>query len=564
MSSFFDLVGGAADRLIGIASVRWPLLAILTIAFVARWPEPPHFVARARQWFDAIASRRFLASTIVFVISLVWLIAPTCIHGVPSPWMHDDYGNLLGGDLFAHGHLSCPVHPLWQHFETMHQLQVPRHASKYPPGQGLVLAAGLRMFRLAIAGEWLVTAGACGAICWAAGVWLSPSLALFTGLAAAVHPTILEWGESYRGGGLAALAGALVIGACGRLLERTMSADAIVFALGVVLLAVSRPFEGLIYTFTCAALVLFRAAREKRLKELVRASVAGVVIVKIGLVAIGAYNHSITGSPFEMPYMLYQRQYDPVPVFAWQSLGRTPEYRNQEMATMYRIYLGHYQRLTAPGGFIEETEKKIDTMRFALFGRPAGSLASRIWPLFLVTLIALPHALRDPKARQLAMIVAVFLCAPFLITGWLLTHYLAPIAAAGAMLVVLLLRDLSQMLAWRRGAFLACVVTLFFFTNAAVGWVRWTRTPDPGLEVQRQRIEHVLLGRGGRHLIIVPPAIFDVLYNGAEIDRQPIIWARDLGPDANERLLRYYADRSVWWLMRRNGRVDVEPPPKSP
>ena len=36
------------------------------------------------------------------------------------------------------------------------------------------------------------------------------------------------------------------------------------------------------------------------------------------------------------------------------------------------------------------------------------------------------------------------------------------------------------------------------------------------------------------------------IYNPANIDAAPVIWALDLGPTENEELRRYYAGRSFW------------------
>ena len=40
----------------------------------------------------------------------------------------------------------------------------------------------------------------------------------------------------------------------------------------------------------------------------------------------------------------------------------------------------------------------------------------------------------------------------------------------------------------------------------------------------------------------------DWVYNGADIDGQKVVWARDMGADNNEELLHYFKDRRVWLL----------------
>ena len=39
------------------------------------------------------------------------------------------------------------------------------------------------------------------------------------------------------------------------------------------------------------------------------------------------------------------------------------------------------------------------------------------------------------------------------------------------------------------------------------------------------------------------------VFNRANIDDAPIVWARDMGEEANRELLRYFPDRKVWLLI---------------
>ena len=49
------------------------------------------------------------------------------------------------------------------------------------------------------------------------------------------------------------------------------------------------------------------------------------------------------------------------------------------------------------------------------------------------------------------------------------------------------------------------------------------------------------------------------VYNEADIDRAAVVWARDLGPEENEKLHRYYPDRTLWLLE-----PDFRPPRLTP
>ena len=52
------------------------------------------------------------------------------------------------------------------------------------------------------------------------------------------------------------------------------------------------------------------------------------------------------------------------------------------------------------------------------------------------------------------------------------------------------------------------------------------------------------------------------VYNGADIDHAKIVWARDMGNDQNEELLRYYNDRRVWLLDADAGPPQLTPYPE--
>jgi hypothetical protein len=38
------------------------------------------------------------------------------------------------------------------------------------------------------------------------------------------------------------------------------------------------------------------------------------------------------------------------------------------------------------------------------------------------------------------------------------------------------------------------------------------------------------------------------VYNDADIDRSKVVWARDMGIDANQELVAYFSDRNVWFI----------------
>ena len=69
--------------------------------------------------------------------------------------------------------------------------------------------------------------------------------------------------------------------------------------------------------------------------------------------------------------------------------------------------------------------------------------------------------------------------------------------------------------------------------------------PDGRIAIDRE-----LARLPGKQLVFVrygPRHVFtEWVYNGADIDGQRVVWARDLGSAENETLRRYYPDRTAW------------------
>jgi hypothetical protein len=76
---------------------------------------------------------------------------------------------------------------------------------------------------------------------------------------------------------------------------------------------------------------------------------------------------------------------------------------------------------------------------------------------------------------------------------------------------------------------------------------------DHPAPARRTPIVQQLLQQPGQQLVFVrywPQHIFqnEWVYNAADIDHAPIVWARDLEPSQDENLLRYYPHRTAWLL----------------
>src|SRR5262249_18838102 len=198
-----------------------------------------------------------------------------------------------------------PPHPMWVHFESMHILQQPTHASKYPPAQGLFLAAGQVLTGTPLAGVWLSLGLAYAALTWMLQGWVPRRWAFRGGAPAALHGNILStWGSTYLGGAAAMLGGSLLFGALRRFVRQPRSRHAAILAVGLVVLANSRPFEGLAVSLPAAGLLLVWLLRGGSLaRGAVPRLLLPVLAVLLPAGAGTAYNNlPVTRKPLDMPY----------------------------------------------------------------------------------------------------------------------------------------------------------------------------------------------------------------------------------------------------------------------
>ena len=68
-----------------------------------------------------------------------------------------------------------------------------------------------------------------------------------------------------------------------------------------------------------------------------------------------------------------------------------------------------------------------------------------------------------------------------------------------------------------------------------------------------QRLEDALIERAVGNVVFVRYTNYrypqeEWIYNRADIDNAPVIWAQDMGPQENRRLMEYFKGRSFWLL----------------
>jgi hypothetical protein len=472
---------------------------------------------------------------------------------IPQPSVHDEFSYLLAADTFARGRLTNPTHPMWAHFESMHIIQRPTYASKYPPAQGLILAVGQVVGGHPVVGVWLSAALACAAIYWMLLAWVPPAWALLGGSIVLARIGIPSyWSQSYWGGWAAALGGALLFGALRRLLRRPRVRDSLLMGVGLSVLANSRPYEGLVLSLPVLALLgacLLRQ-RDSLERTLLRTLLPAGILVACTAAAMAVYNSRVTGRAVDFPYQVHERTYATKPFFLWQRPRPIPEYRHEVIRAYQMRELEFYRSQHIPAGFLHETRRKAKELFGFYLGRPSA-----------VLLLALPWVLRSRWMRFVALACAI-LGTGLLLETHMYAHYAAPATGLVFLLLVQSLRHV-RLFRWRDLPVGRGVVWLFLLVCVYHLWSSFAlpiRGFEPSWALQRGQLVSQFRRAGGRHLILVRyTARHDVntewVYNEATIDEARVVWAREMDGIQNRELLRYFADRRVWLLE-----ADVDDP----
>ncbi len=370
-----------------------------------------------------------------------------------------------------------------------------------------------------------------------------------TGSLANWHSQLLD--EQLLGGSVAALGGALLLGALPRLKREPRARDGVVMAVGMAILANSRPYEGFVLGVAVAlGMLAWLTGRERPPFGIVIVRVLApiAIVLAIASASTGYYYHQVTGSAFRMTYDVDRQTYGIAPFFLWKQPLPEPAYHHAVVRQFYERELDRFRKDRSARGVLARM----------------GEMVFLVWAFFLGPILTpalffFPALFRDRRMRF--PLLAGFIFSLGVLPGaWLFAHYLAPATSLLFLLIVQCLRHLSQW-RWRdrplgttvtRGLLLACCA-IFIFRLAAIPLHARTELRWPPGNLERAQILNTLGSSNGRHLVIVHYGInhnldSEWVYNRADIDGSKVVWARDMGDTKNQELLQYFRNRQAWML----------------
>jgi len=504
--------------------------------------------ALAWRTLGAVAHKRFLCGSVLFLAVVVLRVALLSRFPVPVPGVHDEFSYLLMADTFAHGRLSNPPHPMWISLETFHVNFFPRYASMYPPAQGMMLAWGQLL-----GDPWIGVLLSCGlmvaAVYWMLLAWVPSRWALLGGVIVWLKFCITSyWINSYWGGAVGAVGGALVLGALARIRRKPAIRNAFLLALGLAILANSRPYEGLLFSLPAGLYLLYwlfgaacpRFTSSARWKIILLPILAVLTVTAAGM---AAYNRDLTGHAMLFPETLNVRTYHTAPMLLFQASKPPLHYRNQQFEEFYN------------GWEREEYDHTWESVKCLTWLKAVRFFSAFGWWGMFLAVPGVYYVLGNPRMRLLWIILALVAAGAYAVV-WSNAHYASPVVGIVVLLYLQSLRYVRPMRrkSWRWGALLARTSILLLLADTGTALVRkqcdtfyWTCQGD----VSRQVVQRKLEALPGKHLVMVRYGEDhnihdDWVFNGADIDSQRIVWAREIDEDQDAKLFYYFRDRKVW------------------
>lgn len=583
-------------------AIAFALVMLLASRYLGSVLPLRRVFASAESALGSFASRSL---PLLALLCFVWGfgIAALLWFGVRRPvaHIHDEASYLLAADTFAHGRWTNPALPsdIAAHFEALHIIVSPSYMSKYPPGQGLLLASGIVLGHNPAIGLWINAGLICTAALYMLLAFVPRRWALLGALLTALHPAVLKWTQSFWGGNLSLLASLLLVGAIGRIAfarrktgpNPLRARDAVVLAIALAIFANTRPFEGLVAAIVSAVPLLGAFWRDRArigqwaLRVVLPA--AAVLAVTAGMMLV--YNIKVTGKPLRMPYAVHEDTYGVVPLFLFQKIKPIPptlRHDTMRFVNAYTCVYGYWGERDSAINLWRGATDKVDMLArsaFQLFDPSVYWLDTppkanpitdplRFVPAFLLVPGLLLAFKRRDRITQYAVLGMTAFVLIALLGTFMNPHYGAPVGALALLVWMqswrhtrILFRSANRKAHYHRtGLTLARLLVPTYLASAVFCTVAFASPQWEWLIQDRRPVLRALNPIPGNHLVLVYYGPLNVrsssewVYNGSDLAHQKIVWARYLTDSENADLLRHFPGRQVWLLnveQRGNSRL---------
>jgi hypothetical protein len=541
-------------------------LGVAAIAAIAAFGWPmlgAGLFARVERRFASLASNKRLSVLVVGLSVFMLRLAVLPVYGIPIPFNPPDFSFLLAADTFAHGRLTNPTPAIWAHFESIHITMIPTYQSMYFPGQGLLLAGSQVVFGHPWWGVLISSALMCAALTWALQAWLPANWALLGGFIAVLRLGLFSyWTNTYHAGGsLSGLGGALILGSLPRLKRTAQMRFGLLMGVGIAILELTRPYEGLLLCLPVAADLAYWAWKgDKRppIRVFLRSAVLPLAVIVAAAGWLGYYDLKAFGKATTLPYTVDRAQYAVAPYYVWQHPRPAPVYRHPTLSNFYQnAEMGSVRQMQTVKGFVGHSLQKL-----------ASAFLFYAGFVLLTPLLLLRRVLLDRRIRFM-VICACVLGAGMSIEIFLVPHYVAPFVTVFYAIGLQCMRHLRHCRPEGRPVGLGLVrLTIFScfvlaglrlfalpLHLAATEWpssnwnLNWIGPEHYGVE--RAQIEARLKALPGPQLAIVRYGAGhepqdEWVYNSANFDTSKVVWARDMSTEDNLELVQFYKNRTAW------------------
>ncbi|HEV2446236.1 MAG TPA: hypothetical protein VGS58_09950, partial [Candidatus Sulfopaludibacter sp.] len=347
-------------------------------------------------------------------------------------------------------------------------------------------------------------------------------------------------------------------GALPRLRARGRMRDGWWLGLGLAMHLITRPYESVFLFATVAFYFAPTLRRNDELRRLARPALAAAALVAVAAGVTLLQNARATHSWSTLPEMLSQYQYGVPASLTFQADPVPHRELTPQQALEYQAQLSFRGGPETLASYLTRLEYRVRFLRFFFLA-----------PLYLALPFFFPRIREYPYFWAAATLLLFALGVNFFPAFQF--HYIAALACLFILAAVTGLERLSQvrMRGYQVGADAARLIVFLCSAHFALWYgvhlsengesaaqlARYETWDDINHQNPRRRIQvaRELAQLQGKQLVFVrywPRHIFqdEWVYNDADIDASKVVWARDLGAAEDEKLRRYYPDRSVWLL----------------